>query len=611
MAKFNKKPMATKNFDKLVVDSSVILGGILSKKIGAKEIVAKEIIVPEAFLTSFGHMANLERAMGFIGLDELKKLKELLKDKLRFAGKRPSQMETKHLEVSDLDIIARQLAFDEGAVLVTTENSRAMAAEANGIEVLLVEMQKVAVKLKIEKLFDDTTMSVHLKENVIPHAKKGKPGEWVFVPIRKTVMKQDEIKDISEEILESPKSRSDSFIEIERPGSTIVQMSRYRTVITRPPFSDGWEITASRPVKKLNFLDYEMSEELLKRIEEEATGILIAGAPGSGKTTFASSLAEYYADKNKIVKTIEAPRDMILSERITQYAISHGDAQEIHDILLLSRPDYSIFDEMRNTSDFELYIDLRLAGIGLAGVIDATKPIDAVQRFIKRTELGVIPQVIDTLIFIDSGKIGKVMSINMSVKVPTGMVEADLARPVVEVRDFTTKRLEYEMYSYGEETVVVPVAGEEGKVSAVKNLASKQIERAFMKYTNSAEAEMLGDNKAKVYVPERDMASIIGKNGKNITEIEKRLGVRIQLEAMKSARKQSKLEFDVKERGNSLLILTNYPGESVDTFVEGDYLFTSTTSKKGEIKVSKRSNLGQTLIKALDLNKKIELYTSE
>ena len=72
------------------------------------------------------------------------------------------------------------------------------------------------------------------------------------------------------------------------------------------------------------------------------------------------------------------------------------EAKEIHDILLLSRPDYTIFDEMRNTEDFRLFADLRLSGVGMLGVMHATKSIDAIQRFIGRIELGVIPHIIDT-----------------------------------------------------------------------------------------------------------------------------------------------------------------------------------------------------------------------
>jgi hypothetical protein len=48
--------------------------------------------------------------------------------------------------------------------------------------------------------------------------------------------------------------------------------------------------------------------------------------------------------------------------------------------------------------------------------------------------------------------------LTLTVKVPTGMTEADLARPLVEVRDFESGAVEYEIYTFGEENVVVPVS---------------------------------------------------------------------------------------------------------------------------------------------------------
>ena len=73
------------------------------------------------------------------------------------------------------------------------------------------------------------------------------------------------------------------------------------------------------------------------------------------------------------------------------------------DVLLLVRPDYTIYDEVRKTRDFEIFADMRLAGVGMIGVVHANRAIDAVQRLIGRVELGVIPQVVDTVIFIDKG----------------------------------------------------------------------------------------------------------------------------------------------------------------------------------------------------------------
>jgi len=57
-----------------------------------------------------------------------------------------------------------------------------------------------------------------------------------FVKIREKELTQDEVQDISREIIEEADIRKDAFIEIERPGSTIVQLGPYRIVITKPPF---------------------------------------------------------------------------------------------------------------------------------------------------------------------------------------------------------------------------------------------------------------------------------------------------------------------------------------------------------------------------------------
>ncbi len=58
------------------------------------------------------------------------------------------------------------------------------------------------------------TMSVHLRENVAPFAKKGKPGDWQFVKVRNQILTQNEVQDISREIIEEADIRRDSFIEM-------------------------------------------------------------------------------------------------------------------------------------------------------------------------------------------------------------------------------------------------------------------------------------------------------------------------------------------------------------------------------------------------------------
>src|SRR3989338_8627765 len=370
-----------------------------------------------------------------------------------------------------------------------------------------------------------------LRKAGIPKAKKGKPGEWKLIDLGNKVLSQAEVQDIAKEIVERSRIEPGAFIEISRPGSTIVQYKNYRIVIAKTPVSDGWEITAVRPIKILNLEDYNLPEAVEERVRTKARGVIIAGTTGSGKSTIAQALAEYYASQNFITKTIESPRSLILSDNITQYSKNLASSEEIHDILFLSRPDYIVFDEMRDTPDFKLFTDLRLGGSNVLGVLHAATPIDAVQRFIGRLEMGMIPSVLDTLLFIDKGVVAQILTLKMSVKVPSGMVEADLARPVIEVKDLTTDKTIFEIYTYGEQTVVMPLQKEQTQSPALK-LAEKQIEKEMRKYCDDVEVEMIGTHKVKVYVPQQDRARIIGTKGVNITKIEKELGISIDVETL-------------------------------------------------------------------------------
>ena len=97
---------------------------------------------------------------------------------------------------------------------------------------------------------------------------------------------------------------------------------------------------------------------------------------------------------------------------------------------------------------------MRLAGVGMVGVVHSTRAIDAIQRLIGRVELGMIPMIVDTVIFIKNGEIKEVYSLRTSIKVPSGMRDEDLTRPVVEILDFETGEPRYEMYTFGEQVVV-------------------------------------------------------------------------------------------------------------------------------------------------------------
>ncbi len=631
-------------------DTSAVIEGVISDLL-RKGKIRGPIVIHRAVVSELNHQANQGKITGMLGLEEIKEIRKIGKTlgvKVEIVGDYPTKREIELAKMGEIDLLLIEYAFNNNLTLITSDTVQAKTAEAMGVRVFYIE-PKVIRTLEFEKYFDEETMSVHLKENTYPTAKKGTPKKWRFVKISDEIISKEYLEKLSYDIIEFAKQDPLSFVEIDRKTTTIVQLRSYRIIICRPPFSSGWEITIVRPIKKLSLQDYNLPRKLLERLEKKAEGILIAGPPGAGKcvtgdtliltelgkipaadlyqmvkngksirvisvrmnriekqkikkafsrkakiiikittsggrtikvtpahplllgkssgvgwyrasqanegdmiatfgedefipahplianlvgntggkfieksflrskleemplkdlvknkdkllllnslirwetikkieryeteefvydfecervhnfiangviihnSTFAQALAEFYASKGKIVKTVESPRDLSLPAEITQYSKDYGDSKEIHDILLLSRPDYTIFDEMRDDDDFKLYIDMRLAGVGMVGVIHASSPIDAIQRFIRRAELGQIPSIIDTTIFIEGGEVSKVYSLNLTVKLPTGLKDRELTRPVIEVRNFLTNELEYEIYKFGEETVVVPV----------------------------------------------------------------------------------------------------------------------------------------------------------
>ncbi len=600
--------------EKIVLDTSVVIEGLISGKIESKEISPKKIFVHEAVIAELEHQANGGREKGYLGLEELKKLRTLSKKfdfEIEYSGRRQTEGEIRQAKSGAIDALIRDLAFQEKAYLLTADRVNALTAEAKGIQVILFEFERETKELMFEKYFDEQTMSLHIKEGVKPTAKRGKPGEWKLVDVDEP-LDSDTVQEMAKQIVEEATRRKDGFIEIERPGTTIVQLGKYRTVIARPPFADGWEITLVRPVKKLSLEDYDLSEKLRKRLGGQAEGVLIAGAPGMGKSTFTQALTEFYAKQSKIIKTIEAPRDLIVPDNVTQYAIAQGSSQEIHDILLLSRPDYTIFDEMRNTSDFLLFADLRLAGVGMVGVIHATKPVDAIQRFIGKIEMGVIPHIVDTVIFIKNGTVAKTFSVSMEVKVPHGMTEADLARPTVVINDFETNKQEFEIYSYGSDTVVIPVK-EGSKESPIKELAKLAIEREIQRYAEHVEVKIDSDYKCTIYVPEHDIAGIIGKQGKNVEMLEKMLGMSIDVQELKHDVKKKKngntITFHAEFRNRKIILKVDpeFTGRNVMIYVKDNLLMSANVGKEGIIEIREEHKLGKILGNALKFKENVEV----
>ena len=602
----------------IVADTSVIINGNLAQQLESGDISNTDLIIPQAVFDELQSQASNHKQQGFVGLEQIEKLHKLSEDsgvKILLKGSHPDINDIKFASSGRIDALIIDIAKQNDAILYTSDKVQHLVAKAEDVQTVFLKPKIVFEKLEFLKFFDSTTMSIHLKENQFPLAKRGKPGEFLLTQISDEVLTRDYLKMISSQILSATNISDSSTVEISKTGASVIQYDDYRIAITYPPFSESYEITIVHPTVQLSLDDYSISESLMQRLTDRAEGIVISGAPGSGKSTLASGLANFYHQQGKIVKTFESPRDLQVNSGITQYSKLDGSFDNTADILLLVRPDYTIFDEVRRKEDFTTFSDLRLTGVGMVGVIHANSPLDAIQRFIGKIELGIIPNVLDTVVFVNNGDIEKVYDLELKVKVPTGMTESDLARPVIEIRNFENNDLEHEIYTFGEENVIVPVQQRDEKVG-IEKLAEDKIKDYFQRYDSNAQVDILSNNRVKVSVHEDCIASIIGRGGSNIDEIEKFLKVHIDVVAKDSEElslTSNDLPFSFSESKTALLLTVNREFTSLhaDIFLNGKFFTSVRIGKKGQIKIPKRSDVGRNLLNQTSSQNDIQLYLKD
>jgi ATPase len=610
----------------VVPDTSAIVDGRVSERDDFSR-----VIVPNAVVAELESQANDGRDSGWSGLEELQRLVDAAEADeidLEYVGRRPSSEESEGAGEGDIDALIRAVAADEEATLLTSDRVQAEVARATGVSVEYVEPkvdESMDDGLDIERYFNEETMSVHLKTGVVPMAKRGDIGNISYGPIGEEALTEAEMLTIAQDIDSTARSSSKGFVELEEPGMRIIQYENYRIAVARPPFADGIEVTAVRPIAKTTLDDYELPAGMRDRFTERQRGVLLSGAPGAGKSTFAQAVAEFLADAGFAVKTMEKPRDLQVGPEITQYTELRGSMERTADSLLMVRPDYTIYDEVRKTSDFRTFADMRLAGVGMIGVVHATRPIDALQRLVGRVELGMIPQVADTVVYIEAGEVNTVYDVETEVKVPHGLMEEDLTRPVIVVSDYETGDPAYEIYTFNQQVVTVPLdgaPGEEGDESGVDRIARNEIEREVKSVAHGpVEVELKSGNAAVVYVSEDDISTVIGKGGGRISEIENRLGLDIDVRTLDEHPRRTAggrgggtsgaggpgggtgpgeiIAPEITSR-HVVVPLDGHAGETVEVRADGEYLFTATVSRGGEIQVSRGSAIAEELELAVD-----------
>jgi predicted PilT family ATPase len=143
----------------------------------------------------------------------------------------------------------------------------------------------------------------------------------------------------------------------------------------------------------------------------------------------------------------------------------------------------------------------------------------------------------------------------MTVKVPTGFRDVELARPVVEVRDFHTHQLAFELYSFGQDVVVNPI-------NPLKSKRSKRRSEDPSKFSSFE----------------------------------------------RSSFKNEKIELNITVENDKLLIKADpeFASQNINIYAEEKLIFTGSLSRKSEMTLSLSNKEGKKLSKEIESQK--DLY---
>ena len=144
------------SLSKIVVDTSIVINGLIINQVETGAIKNIEIIVPMAVLDELQSQAAQKKEQGFVGLEELKKLQEISNKHgltIKFEGKRPSVYDIQLSTRWSVDAIIQDIAKQSNALLYTSDRAQSLSAQAEGIQVNYQKPEQEYNTLKIINVY--------------------------------------------------------------------------------------------------------------------------------------------------------------------------------------------------------------------------------------------------------------------------------------------------------------------------------------------------------------------------------------------------------------------------------------------------------------------------
>ena len=135
----------------------------------------------------------------------------------------------------------------------------------------------------------------------------------------------------------------------------------------------------------------------------------------------------------------------------------------------------------------------------------------------------------------------------------------------------------------------------------------------MQKFSDEVKVEILSENKASVFVPKYAIGGLIGKEGKTISQLEKELGIGLDVRELIETDNKELVGEVVQFRKNianryiELFVDEGLTGKDVNVSADGKYVATFNVGKNGIIKIKKNNNLGKVLSNTFDAGEEVLL----